>query len=248
MEREVTADFHEQLAELTSVHRQLTNITERQHEIVVSGSLPFEAFADGLETIRGSFDIELTIPRSFPESLPRVRETGRQIESSYPHLNPDGTLCLALPVEQRRVLREQPTFLEFVNRLVIPFLYGYSYWKKHGQHPFGEQDHGDAGVLRYYLDTLQLRDKVAVLAVLSFLLMHGYRGHHDCPCGSGLRVRGCHGTALLQLYQLHTRHTLQSDFLAVLRICIDGCRAGRLSIPQSLRRQVDRILRKLSRR
>lgn len=241
----MTEELRRQVAELTSIHRGLKNVAEHDAEIIVSGTLPFEASADGLEEIADSFEIELTIPRDFPDTLPRVRETGSRIEAGYQHRNPSGTLCLAVPIEQRRVFLEQPTLLGFVNRLVVPYLYGYCFWKKHGRHPFDESAHGHEGIVRHYVETLSLQDDLSALAVIRFLLEHGYRGHHDCPCGSGLRVRSCHGPALLALHQQHTRQTLRDDFLAVLAICSAKFENGQISFSQPMRSQIARLLKKV---
>lgn len=235
-------DLRQQIIELSDVHRGLTNIVERDAETIVSGTLPFEASADGLETIRESFEIELIVPHSFPDALPRVKEIGGRIVADYEHRNPGGTLCLAVPVEQRRVFFEQPTLLGFVNRLVIPYLYGYCFWKKHGRHPFDEAAHGYEGILRHYVDTLGLNDDLAALGVICFLFEHGYRGHHECPCGSGLRVRACHGPALRALYEHHTPQTLRNDFIAIFEMCYMKIQNGQLSFPQPLRLQLVRLL------
>jgi len=238
----VREDLRLQLVELAGIHKELTNIVEGDAEIIVSGSLSFEASADKLETIKESFEIELTVPHGFPDTLPQVKETGGRIGADYEHRNPGGTLCLAVPVEQRRVFFEQPTLLGFVNRLVIPYLYGYSFWKKYGRHPFNEAAHGNEGILRHYVDTLSLCDDLAALAVICFLAEHGYRGHHECPCGSGLRVRACHGPALRALHEHHTPQTLQNDFLAIFAVCYAKFQNGHLSLPQPLRLQLVRLL------
>jgi hypothetical protein len=242
VERCVREDLWQQLVELTSVHKGLTNVVEHNHETVVSGALPFEASADELETITESFEIELIIPHNFPDTLPRVKETGGRIGVEYEHRNPSGTLCLAVPVEQRRIVFEQPTLLGFVNRLVIPYLYGYCFWKTHGRHPFDEAAHGHEGILRHYMDTLGLANEVTVLAVICFLFEHGYRGHHDCPCGSGLKVRACHGPALLALHRNHTPQTLRTDFMAIFELCYAKFQEGQLFFLPLLRRQLVRLL------
>lgn len=234
--------LRQQIIELSGVHKGLTNIVEHDAETIVSGTLPFEASADGLETIRESFEIELIIPHGFPDALPRVKEIGGRIVADYEHRNPGGTLCLAVPVEQRRVFFEQSTLLGFVNRLVIPYLYGYCFWKKHGRHPFDEAAHGYEGILRHYVDTLGLHDDLAALAVICFLFEHGYRGHHECPCGSGLRVRACHGPALRALHEHHTPQTLRNDFIVIFEMCYTKFQNGQLSFPQPLRRRLVRIL------
>ncbi|MBI3919583.1 MAG: hypothetical protein HY322_21555 [Betaproteobacteria bacterium] len=242
----MTEGLRRQIVELASVHSGLKNVVEHDAETIVSGTLLFEASADGLETIKESFEIELMIPHDFPETLPRVKETAGRIDTRYEHRNPSGTLCLAVPIEQRRVLLEQPTLLGCVNRLVVPYLYGYCFWKKHGRHPFDEAAHGHEGILRHYMDTFSLRDDLSALAVISFLLEHGYRGHHDCPCGSGLRVKICHGQALLALHQQHTPQTLRGDFIAVFDLCFAKFQNGQISFPQRMRLQLARLLKIVS--
>lgn len=235
-------NLQRQIDELIAVHKGLRDIVEHGDETVVSGVLPFEASADELETITESFEIELTIPRDFPESLPRAREIGGRIEINYEHRNPSGTLCLAVPVEQRRIFLENPTLLGFVNRLVIPYLYGYCFFKRYGRHPFDEAAHGYEGILRHYADTLDLRDNLSVLAVVSYLLEYGYRGHHDCPCGSGKKVRTCHGPALMTLYQAHNQHSLRGDFIAIFSLCFSRFENQKLTFPKHLKLQLLRLL------
>jgi len=244
MEKYVTY-IKAQIVELTSVHNDLSNIVERDNETIVSGTLAFEASADELETISESFDISLMIPHAFPDMLPKVIETGGRIGHKYTHLNPDGTLCLAIPVEQRRKFLQQPTLLGFVDSLIIPYLYGFSYWGKYGEHPFDEAVHGNEGILRHYISALKLRDEISALATISFLFEHGYRGHHDCPCGSDLKVRTCHGAELFKLFQNHTSQTLQSDFLAIVEVCTQMIQAGKCILPISLKSQVRRLLDKV---
>lgn len=243
MEGVLTEELQQQIRELNSVHKGLISIVERETETVISGPLTFEACVDELETIIDAFDIELTIPNNFPEMFPQVRETGGRIDIGYGHINSNRTLCLAVPIEERRVFLEQPSLLGFVNRLVIPYLYGYCYWEKCGHHPFGEAAHGEEGILHHYMDTLGLSGEVAVLAVISFLYEYGYRGHHDCPCGSGQKVRTCHGPALLSLHKTHSIQTLKTEFVAIFTSCIVKIKAGQLSLPEHLRRQVVRILK-----
>lgn len=244
MATRVTEDLRKQIAELSGVHKGLTDVAEQDAEILLSGTLDFEASADGLETITASFAVELSIPHVFPDRLPRAKESGGRIGTDYEHLNSDGTLCLAVPVEQRRVFFEQPTLLGFVDRLLVPYLYGYCFWRKHGYHPFDEAAHGYEGILRYYVDTFGLRDPLKVLAFICFLFEHGYRGHHDCPCGSGRKVRTCHGPVLRALQEHHTRETVRGDFLAILGICFAQFEKGQLSFSGPLRNQLIRLLKR----
>lgn len=237
-------ELQSQVDELLSKHRGLAVISETDTEVIVAGKLPFEASADGLETITGSFDIEIRIPNDYPKQLPQAKELGNQIDSDYEHRYTDGTLCLAVPIEERRVFAQQPTLLGFVDRLIVPYLYGYSFFKMYGYHPFDEAEHGYEGVLRHYMDFLELKNEVAALRVICFLFEHGYRGHHDCPCGSGLIVRKCHGPALRELHENHTSQTRRRDFIGILQFCAAKIEYGQLTMPDRLRNQVLRILNK----
>lgn len=244
MKEELVAE----IAELQCVHRGLTAITRAENATILSGPLPFEASANGHSTIAECFEIELIIPDIYPENLPCVRETGGKIDSDYDHRNEDGTLCLGVPIEECRIFSEQPSLLGFVNNLLIPYLYGYCHYKKYDTHPFGEAEHGAVGIVQHYMDTLELTDERAALAVIAFLVEHGYRGHHPCPCGSGKKVRKCHGQALRDLQKLHTARTLQHDFDEVLRVCIAMIKSENLQIPGPLDRQIRRILNKMIKR
>ena len=198
----------DQIAELQIIHNGLTDVTKKENEIIVAGSLPFEASADGFESISECFDIELIISVDYPKILPSVRETGRKIDSNYEHIYENGTLCLGVPIEERRLFLEQPSLLGFVNRLLIPYLFGYCYWKQNKTHPFDESEHGTKGIVQYYIENFGLTYEVSVLAVISYVYEHGYRGHHPCPCGSGKRVRKCHGEMLRALNEQHSDYTL----------------------------------------
>lgn len=234
-----------QIAELQKVHKGLTKMAETKNETILSGTLPFEASADEHSPITECFEIELIIPDLYPKMLPRVRETGGKVDSEYDHVYKDGTPCLAVPIEERRIFWEQPTLLGFVNKLVIPYFFGYCHWKEYGEHPFDEQAHGPEGIVRHYIDSLRLQDEIAALTVVSYLLEHGYRGHHPCPCGSTEKVRKCHGRALHDLHEQHTELTLKNDFISVLDVCIKKVKEEELQIPEVLRRQVLRILDKI---
>ena len=237
-------DLAAQLVELREFHKQLKKAEKKNHEVIVSGSLQFEAMYDGLMPITDSFEIEMLIPGIYPNILPQVRETGHKISSSYEHVFSDGTLCLAVPIEKRRIFSLQPSLLGFVNKLVIPYFYGYCYWEKFSVHPFGEQKHGGEGIAQYYVDKLNLSDEVTALTFVCYLYEHGYRGHHDCPCGSGRIARKCHGPILLDLHQYHTPLTLRHDLISVLTYSLNKLENGKLSLPDALKKQIYRILKR----
>ena len=240
MERALASE----VAELRQQHQGLTRIQEIGAGCVLSGPLPFEASAVDYETIADIFEIDLIVPSSYPKALPWVRETSGRIRSDYDHLFECGKLCLAVPIEERLTFERSPSLLGFVNNLLIPYCYGYCYWERYGVHPFGEREHGGKGIARFYIDWLSLAGEVHALEVALHLAQHGYRGHYDCPCGSGARLRNCHGPALQQLDRHHTAATALHDFRAVLTHCVQEAKEGGLEIPAELARRIRRYLQK----
>ena len=233
-------DLAAEIDELLAIHKGMKRTTPKNRETVLSGPLPFEAEPDGLAPITDSFEIEVLIPDAYPDILPRVTETGGKMEPNYEHVFTDGTLCLAIPIEMREIFDQQPSLLGFVNRLVIPYFYGYCHWREYGQHPFGEQKHGGEGIVQYYVESLNLTNEVTALAFLCLLYEHGYRGHHNCPCGSARRLRKCHGPKLFDLYRHHTAITLRNDLVWTLDYCTNNLQNGHW--PDKLTRQILRIL------
>lgn len=230
-----------EISELQEKCGGLTSITESKHGTVISGRLSFDTTAQGLEPIADWFDIEVHVRFKYPQNLPMVREVGGKIPDSYPHSDEDGTLCLGVPVDERRIFSQQPSLLGFVDRLVIPFLYGYCHWQRYGKHPFGEHKHGDEGIVQYYVETLELDAEVIAMSVVCFLYEHGYQGNQICPCGKKRIVRKCHGPMLRELHRNHTRDTLRHDLGSVLRHCRKKCGAGELCLPLPLKKQIRRI-------
>lgn len=239
----MTDDLASQIQELTRTHRGLANVQRRGADTVISGELSFTASAEGLETITDCFIIEIIVPPNYSADLPRARETGGRIGPEYPHRNPDGTMCLAVPIEQRRLFLKEPSLKGYVENLVVPYLYGYTYWSRHRAHPFDEAAHGAEGIVRHYVEWLKLPDETCVLAAVCQLLEFGYRGHHECPCGSGQRIRDCHGPALKELADLHTQKSLDADFFEVIRYFHHRLERKEVDLPTQLLKQVVRLLK-----
>lgn len=234
-------EIKKQICELTQIHKGLTDVSHQKRKTIIRGPLSFEAsFVEGFPVISDCFDIELIVLTAYPKILPAAREIGGRIDRNYEHLYQDGTLCLATPIEGRLLFLEQKSLLGFVNRLVVPYLYGYCYWKKYGQHPFGERIHGIEGIVQYYREELRLGNNLNILAMLAFLFEFGYRGHLTCPCGGGLKVRECHSETLLKLHKYHSKHTLENDFLCLLSLCL----GKKEQFPGELSKQIERIRKK----
>lgn len=237
-----TMTISEQIEELHSDHSDLRFAGTDSDGTVLAGVLAFEAVGDKLTPITEYFKIVIRIPKTYPTKLPEVFEIGGIIDETYDHLFDNGSACLGSPVEQQRVFARQPTLLGFVNNLVVPYLYGYCHWKTHGQHPFGELAHAGEGIIQFYVEKLRLKDEESAMSVLCFLNLHGYRGHHECPCGSGLKVRHCHAGQLFDLHQHHTSQTLRSEWYSAVQYCMRQYEDRKMRLSEKLLREIQLIL------
>lgn len=168
----------------------------------VRGKLKFSR-AYSKKNIEDEYSVEMLIPQDYPLVLPRIFESGGRIPRDF-HQYQDGALCLGAPLAIKQKFRKQPTLFGFVEGCVIPYLYSYSYKCKFGKLPFGELSHGGKGILEYYQDVFSVRDPRRVRRFLRILANGNYHGHTRCPCGSGKRLRSCHGELLLALTLLQT--------------------------------------------
>jgi hypothetical protein len=160
--------------------------------IQLVGLLGFEAFAPGKELIKDEYQIEISIPETFPRQIPSVKEIGGRISRSFHKLS-DGSLCLGSPARLMLILAESPSLLRFVERCVIPYLYGHSYFKRNGVMPFGDLDHGAPGLREDLMAIFRTSRESAISHFLRLGSMKKRIANKEpCPCGSGRRLGRCH--------------------------------------------------------
>lgn len=170
----------------------------------------------------GNFEIELVVPRNFPLVLPTVKELSDCIDASYPHRYPNGYLCLASDLELKMHIRKYHDISIFVDKYVIPYLYTYKYYKEYGIYPYGERSHGIKGDLEYLKDLFCVNNWEQVFNIIVFIIQSTYRGHLLCPCGSGKRIRNCHGNILREMLEAG----LREDCIEIMEELLEIYRKG----------------------
>jgi len=184
--------------------------------VFVRGVLPIVDLTTGAEIDR--YLIEIELPADYPKSVPRVREKGERIPKDIDHhiFPNDGTCCLFVRDEQWRHYREGITILEFISGPVYQYFLSQSHFELAGKWLFGERGHGIWGILEYYSDELGSRDLKFILGFLDYLSKPVVKGHWNCFCGSGKRLRGCHFQKLLEMRE-RTPHLVALDSLIKIR-------------------------------
>ena len=79
-------------------------------------------------SIKDTYYIQIEIPSRYPKKLPLTREIGgRILRIPDNHINEDGSFCLGTELDTKMKIAKINTLLGYVDELVIPFLYSFSY-------------------------------------------------------------------------------------------------------------------------
>ena len=192
---------------------------------ILTGFLEFEGEYQGYK-IKDKYKLEIDFNDQQP--LPLVKEINGKIEKISKDKNLNLTdlhinygdiergLCLCSRFKAfeyaDRLKNSLSPGIDFIQELVIPFLYGISYFEKHNQFPFGAIEHGVQGLIREITDNkeyfkyLQIYSKTLPEEATKFIseYVHSlnlenviYKNekigrNKPCPCNSGLKYKKCH--------------------------------------------------------
>lgn len=164
-------------------------VLEKDDTIFVVGSFPL--VCEGVTTDR--YEIEVRLPRDFPDSIPELRETARRIpRKENRHVNPNnGEACPIVP-EEWLLSPDHDSLVSFLNGPLRNFFIGQSLVEQGDPWPFGGRSHGVDGLYEAYGELLGTTDRGAILRYLACLGHDIIKGHLECPCGSGKKLRNCH--------------------------------------------------------
>lgn len=228
-------------------HQALYKLVKNEdRSFVITGSFSFSANCQNKGLIRDAYEVEIFAPKNDFLAVPTVKETaGRIPRTQDDHVNPDGTLCLGTRLDTRRQYQKDPTLMGFIKHLLIPFLYSHSYKEEHGEYPYDDLPHGEAGTLEHYKEIFNTDSDLCVLLLLKILVENSYRGHLPCPCESGKKLRNCHGPKLREIKEHQSRKHFSEDFLMCFKVYTDD--GGKLPAgfsTKKLQRYLDKQIKK----
>lgn len=201
-------------------------ISKRGSAYVFSGELILNhVFKDVRMT--GKFNLEIVVPGDFPLAFPKVRELSNCINKNYPHRYKDGQFCLASDLELKMFFYQDKDLCSFIEKYVIPYLYTYRFYEEYGVYPYGERSHGIMGDLEYLKDLFRVDSWRQVLDIMVFVVRMPYRGHLSCPCGSGKRIRNCHGEILKKVISAGLQDECRVILLEIARECNGKAKNGK---------------------
>ena len=189
--------------------RQLTDmeraVQEKQPDLrlVLEGDTPsfrgsFQLANDGVVFDR--FLIWITFPDG-PFKLPQIEEIGGRIPRHINrHVFGNGAICTEVP--ELTLLRGRHSLVSYLDGPVRNYFLGQILVEQGQTWPFGEWDHGKAGLLQAYGEVLGVMDEHQIRGFLDCLGHRKVKGHWNCPCRSGKRIRDCHLTTLRKLQEV----------------------------------------------
>jgi hypothetical protein len=150
-------------------------------------------------------------------SLPALYVDGVELIEDRHFSRIDSSACLCSPLQESEFLCPALDFRRFFEQLVIPFLYGQSFFSDYGRWPWKDYAHGATGLLESFFDenisdqneignflsTLAL-DKSAWPLIREALQRDQVKGHTACFCPKHDVIRRCHPRALAGLRRLHS--------------------------------------------
>jgi hypothetical protein len=180
------------ISEVINRFENLRLIPSKNGDIVLRGVIDFTASANGCRTVTDSYEVSLRIPKAYPSELPVVHETGGLIPKNF-HKLEGNALCLGSPFSLWLLTKQNPSLLNFIERVVIPYLYAYSLHKAGEAMPFGELKHGSAGLIDDLGEMIGASDsRTAAAYVQAIMRKKRIANKRPCPCGSGSRLGRCH--------------------------------------------------------
>ncbi|MBI1375137.1 MAG: hypothetical protein GC159_20655 [Phycisphaera sp.] len=184
----------------------------------IEGELDFRMAPPQREDIADTYRIAIDVPLRFPAEIPTVRSLDDRVPKDF-HTNPDGTFCLGSPLQLHLILHECSRLTSFVDRCVVPFLYGRTYFKRHAEMPFEELRHGRKGILDDYARTLRVRSSEAAIQMVALMaIKKNLANKKPCPCGSGQRVGKCHNRLLNPLRKRLGRSWFRREYANLIKM------------------------------
>ena len=176
----------------------MLEMTKDKSSYIFSGEFFLNHYFEDVR-MTGKFELQISVPVDFPLTLPKVKELSHYINRNYPHIYQNGQFCLASDLELKMFFSQDVDISSFIDQYVIPYLYTYRFYEEYGVYPYGERSHGTMGDLEYLKDLFRADDWGQVLNIMIFVVQSQYKGHLLCPCGSGRRIRNCHGDILKRM-------------------------------------------------
>lgn len=203
-----------EIAELLARYDGLRILPSLATTTCIVGTVAFRAEGRTTPLIEDSYQVRIEVAENFPERMGLVWETAGRIPSTFHHLD-NQALCLGSRVRLRLQMAGSPSVLRFVERCLIPYLYGYSHYARTGVMPFGELHHGELGSLQELAGLLQVELADAIPYCVLASMPRRRANKQPCPCRTGRRLGRCHNRKVNALRERVGRVFLKREMFGI---------------------------------
>lgn len=188
------SEAYGQVQNLLKVYPKLKPIESDSEKIRLYGLI--EVYRSACNYIlQKEYPIEIIIPINSNE-FPTVIDKGNMIAQEYPHRYTNGELCLETNTAIKLRFIDGFDLVAWMDEFVEPYFFSYEYYSRYGEFPFGERPHGLEGIVHTYQQLFHADNLQQACSLLVYAAEDNYRGHIQCPCKSGKKLRNCHGPYL----------------------------------------------------
>jgi len=169
---------------------KLKATVESEAFIFLSGQLDV---IDENNTLWETYDVNIAIPKSYPDELPLLFETGNKIPKEIDrHINSNGSCCLAPRAKAHKVLAGGINLLAWLDKLAIPFLANQFLWEKTHKFAGKEFSHCSQGIIEYYRELWGQLSIKEIVEKLKIIVGREIGRNEKCYCGSDKKFKYCH--------------------------------------------------------
>ena len=163
--------------------------------------------------------VRVDFPPTYPRQEPRAFDTNSRFpHDADHHFYPNGQCCLWLPPESKWDTVDNDALQLFLDEVTIFFdrqlVYeatGEAVW------PGGQRAHGARGYVEFVRDFLGGDQRLLSALSPTFANVSGIGRNSPCPCGSGIKYKRCHLTAVNQIRRRVGSLELHTTFRRIVR-------------------------------
>lgn len=201
-------------AEISKVQKKYPGISRTAPD-TVEGELNLDAVYENLR-LRDNYHIRITASNPHSARIPALWEIGNRtpaIANKFGiqdlrtlHRNPEGSACVCVKQVEKQKFPPGSTLIRYLEELAVPYLYGLTFFEKHGRWPWGDYSHGSLGLFEYYAENTAPQTCEDIEYILPSIRreinwkeyhkqLRKPSGDRSCLCGSGKKFSKCHSRA-----------------------------------------------------
>ncbi len=131
----------------------------------------------------------------YPNKLPKLYlKNFEHIKGINRHIYEDRECCVG--VGELEIFSKFTEFKinikEYIEHLVVPYLFSQSYYDYYGEWPFGEYSHGIEGLKEKLVEIFKVKNFKELISLSKRTINKNIGKNRKCPCRSGKKYKDCH--------------------------------------------------------